>query len=252
MGKVYTITMGHCPSRIWKQSVDAYYKNSIRKTEHVFVDSYYPINQDENRRDLWEICRTYGISVIDPGKNLGGAEAFNYALRRLPLAVGDIIIGYDPDSCPISNGFDGALVDAILMDSKVNWSSLMSERAKPELQERGYTKKTIGHIEAWKTHRPVVNSICAFRAEWLLGIGGFRQDGKIYGGLEAALFSHLRGGEWVFLPNWAEVDSIRDQQDVEYLWWKWKFAHLREFSGTFSDYVAAGCPAPSDLPERLP
>lgn len=250
--KLWTITMGFVPSRIWRQSCDAYYRTRNRQTEHIFVDQHYPLNKDENRRELWTTCREYGISVLDPGKNLGGTEGFNYAVRRISAQPDDVIIGYDPDSRPVTEGWDGALQDAILMDPKINWTSLMSARAKPELEARGYDRRSVGHLEVWRTHKPVVNSICAFRASWLNAIGGLNQPSRFYGGLEAHMFQHLRGGQWCFLPGWWESDDIRDQQDREYLWYKWRHAHLQDWPGDFASYIAAGCPPPSDLPERVP
>lgn len=249
---LYTITLGYCPSRIWRLSADAYYKNAQRETQHVFVDHHYPLNKDQNRKELREICAQYKINVLDPGRNLGGVAGFNWALKQLPLKAGDVVLGYDPDSRPISLGFDGALQDVILLDQKINWASLMSDRSEPELNQRGYVKRMVNQIEVWRTVRPVVNSICAFRAEWLLNIGGLWQNSPLYGGLEIDTFPHLRGGEWVFLPGWRETDDFRNLQDTEYLHWKWCYAHLREFKGDFAEYISAGCPKPSDLPERLP
>lgn len=249
---IYTITMGFCPSRIWEKSCIQYYKTSNRETKHIFVDAHYPLNEYENRRALWRVCCDYGVSVVDPGRNLGGADGFNYALGMIDVKPNDIIIGYDPDSCPIDAGWDGALADAILLDAKINWTSLLSVRAKPELQARGYEKRMVSHLEVWKANRPVVNSICAFRGSWLETIGGLRQPSRWYGGLEAEMFQNLRGGEWCFLPGWRESDEIRDKQDREYLWYKWKHAHLKEWDGDFRSYVEAGCPRPSDVPERLP
>lgn len=249
---IYTITMGFVPARLWAQSCANYYATRNRPTEHIFVDQHYPLNEHENRRELWRICCDYGVSVIDPGRNLGGTEGFNYALRRIRPKPDDVVIGYDPDSFVLSEGWDGALVDAILKDSKINWTSLMSARAEPELKARGYDKRKLDHIEVWRTHRPVVNSVCAFRASWLEAIGGLRQPSHWYGGLEAELHQNLRGGEWCFLPGWWESDKIRDQQDREYLWYKWCHAHLKEWPGDFASYVEAGCPPPSDLPKSLP
>lgn len=249
---LFTITMGFVPARIWRQSCEAYYRTAERKTEHIFVDQHYPLHEAENRRELWRICCEYGISVLDPGHNLGGTEGFNYALERIKLEPDDVVIGYDPDSYPITPGWDGALADAIALDPKIVWTSLMSQRANPELEARGYERRYLNQIEVWRTKQPVVNSVCGFRASWLQAVGGLRQPSKWYGGLECALWASLGASEWCFLPGWWEWDDIRDQQDREYLWWKWCSAHLKEWDGDFASYVAAGCPPPSDLPKHLP
>lgn len=249
---IYTITMGYVPARIWRHSAEAYYRTRNHDTQHFFVDQRYPLNETQNRVELHSICRDHNISILDPGRNLGGTEGFNYALRFIKPSKGDVIIGYDPDSFVETEGWDGALIDAIMFDDQVNWTSLMSARAQPELESRGIKRRWIRHLEVWQTVRPVVNSVCAFRAEWLTAVGGLSQPSPWYGGLEASMFNNLRGGQWCFLPGWMENDSLRDQQDREFLWWKWKHAHLGEWPGDFKSYVDAGCPPPSDLPKKLP
>lgn len=254
--KVFVVTLGFVPARIWRRSLDAY--RSLHKTgldyEHYFVDAHYPLNEVENRRELWSICADAGISVLDPGRNLGLHGNFNFALSRIPYKDDDVIIGYDPDSNPISPGFDGALVHAIQFDQRVAWSSLLSQRAEPELIQRGYDRRMIGHVEAWVTRQPVVNSICAWRGSFLRRTGGLHEPNQWYGFLEGEMFWRMKemGMDWAFLPGWRETDDIRNLQDREYLWWKWKFAHLREWPGDFRSYVEAGCPPPSDHVVRLP
>lgn len=110
------------------------------------------------------------------------------------------------------------------------------------------------HIELWVTRLPVVNSICAFRGSFLNATNGLHEPNDWYGYLESEMFWRMKklGLEWAFLPGWREDDSIRDLQDKEYMWWKWKWAHLKEWSGDLASYVAAGCPPPSDLPTTLP
>lgn len=254
--KVYTITLGFVPARIWERSLDAYLslRNPTIVYDHYFVDQHYPLGGTENRRELWRICCERGVNVLDPGRNLGLHGGFNWALARLPCGPEDIIIGYDPDSNPISPGFDGALIHALQLDPRLAWTSLMSGRAEPELRERGYTHRRVGHLDLWITHKPVVNSIVAWKYSFLKAVGGLSEPNQWYGGLEADMFSRMKslGLEWGFLTGWHENDDLRNLQDKEYLWWKWKFAHLREWTGDFKSYVEAGCPVPSDLPVHLP
>ena len=252
---IYTITTGYSPARIWALSLASYkkHKNPDVKYTHIYVDNHYPLNIEQNRAEIKRICQDNDVIILNPGRNLGLHDGFNYALKYCDIKPYDIIIGYDGDSNPISYGFDGALVHALEFDHSLGWVSLMSPRAKPEILSRGYTAKQVRHLELWLTHKAVVNSVCAFRGEFLLKTGGLKEENAIYGGLEAVMFPKLRemGLHWGFLTGWHEDDLYRDMQDKEYLWWKWKYAHLKEFSGDFASYVSAGCPPPSDLPLRL-
>lgn len=254
--KVYVVTLGFVPARIWRRSLDAYH--SMRKPDlvydHYFIDQHYPINEHENRRELWDICCERGVNVLDPGRNLGLHGGFNWALERIPYRDEDIICGYDPDSNPISPGFDGALIHALQFDQRLAWASLFNSRCGPELQQRGYDRRMIGHVESWITRKPVVNSICGWRGSFLRKTGGLHEPSQFYGGLEGDMFWRMKqmGLDWAFLPGWHEDDSLRNFQDESYKWWKWRHVHLCDWPSDFRSYVEAGCPPPSDLPNRLP
>lgn len=254
--KVHTITLGFVPARIWEKSIDAYQslRNPDISYDHYFVDCHYPVGGLENRRKLWSICCDRGVHVLDPGRNLGLHDGFNWALAKVPRGTNDIIIGYDPDSKPISPGWDGALVHTLEADSRLAWVSLFNERVQPELIERGYTKRQLGHIEAWITHKPVINSICAWRSSFLDNAGGLEEENKFYGGLEAKMFWKMKnlGLEWAFLPQWWEEDSLRNMQDEEYKKYKWAHAHLKSWPADFESFLQAGCPINDPAPHKLP
>lgn len=256
--RVYVITLGFVPSRIWEKSLDQFYKlkNPDIKIEHLFVDQHYPLNEDINRRDLWEINCSYGITTLDPQKNLGLHEGFNYALKRIPLQREDIVVGYDPDSFPISEGFLGAMVHPFALDPFIGWVSLMNERAKPELIDRGYTLKKKGHLNLWYTHKPVVNSICAWRASFLLDVGGLHEPNPWYGHLETEMWDRLKSKklEWAFTQDWWEDDRLRNLQDEEYKNWKWYFSHCKYIDYDFKTYIKNGCPIfrEKPTPKKIP
>lgn len=256
--KVWTISLGYVPARIWEKSLQEYIalKNPAVDYTHIFIDQHYPMGGEENRRQLWDICRRHGVWVLDPGRNLGLHGGFNFALDHINLKDDDIVIGYDPDSKPISPGFDGALVDALRFDDKLAWTSLMSYRVIPELKERGYTERKVRHIDVWVTHRAVVNSVCAWKASFLRSVGGLIEHKHWYGHLEAPMFDRIKskGLEWGFLPGWHETDELRSMQDPEFFRWKWYYSHCHAIDYDFTEYVKRGCPklpgilVPGELP----
>jgi len=244
---VITITLGFVPARIWKQSAAAYAatRNPLLRYKHYFVDQHYPLKKEKNRVALRKICEEHGIEVLDPGKNLGLHDGFNWALRQINPPDHAVIIAYDPDTNPLGQGWDMALVRAIRGDSKQNvvWASLIHEQAAKELEERGYERrKADGYIDLMVTRRPVMNSISAFSYGWLKRVGGLSEPTAFYGHLEAAMYDKLGGRDWAFLPGWAENEVLRAKQDKEYMTYKWVHAHLQTWKGDFESWLAAGKP----------
>lgn len=246
---VITITLGFVPSRIWKESIAAYHatRNPELRYKHYFVDQHYPLKKEKNRKELRKICEKYDVTVLDPGKNLGLHEGFNWALKQINPPDNAVIIAYDPDVNPISPGWDMALVRAIRGDQKQNvvWASLIHETAVKEIATHGYEhRKADGYIDLYVTRRAVMNSICAWHMGWLRKVGGLHEPTAFYGHLEAEMWSRLGGRDWAFLPGWTEDETLRAKQDKEYQTYKWVHAHTQTWKGDFESWLAAGSPNP--------
>ncbi len=248
---VIAITLGFVPARIWEQSAKVYAetRNPELPYTHYFVDQHYPLEKKKNRKALREICERYGIKVLDPGKNLGLHEGFNWALREINPPDDAIIIAYDPDVYPTSSGWDMALVRAIRGDpkGKIVWASLLHGAANQEIQKCGFEPRKIdGYIDVWITKLPIMNSICAWSYSWLKSVGFLNEPRPFYGHLEAEMYGRLRGKEWAFLPSWTEDERLRKTQDEKYMVYKWTHAHTQSFDGDFESWLKAGCPIPSE------
>lgn len=252
---VFAVSLGFMSAGIIRRSLAAY--AATRNTDfgpyrHVMVDQHYPLDKECNRAELREICAEHGVEVIDPGRNLGLHHGFNFALRHLAPDPEDVIIAYDVDSTPVSEGWDLALVRALQGDpsKRAVWASLMNPRSARDLSERGYTvRKADGYIELWATRSPVTNSICAWRYGWLSEVGLLTEPRPFYGHLEAEMYGKLGPKrDWVFLPGWTESDELRDLHDRAYVVYKWCHSHLKSWDGDFESWLAAGSPNPEDRP----
>jgi len=157
---------------------------------HVFVDQHYPVNKDINRHLLYSICAKYNISILNPKRNLGLHDGFNWAMSHLPIKPNDAIIGFDPDSSPVTPGWDKALVTA-LSDWRLTWASLMSPRIAARLPEIGFINHRVLDVKVWILLNAVANSICAWNAQFLTDIGGISELMRYYGHLEASMFPKL-------------------------------------------------------------
>lgn len=257
--KIFAVTLGFMPVRILERSLRRYAatRHGGLEYRHVLLDQHYPLDKEANRAAVRALCRELEIEVLDAGRNLGLHHGFNYVLQQLSPAPDDIVIAYDGDSTPLGQGWDLALVRAILGDPerKIVWASLSNPRSAKDLAERGYSEKLIdGHLPVRITKTAVTNSVCAWRFGWLQSVGLLSEPSAFYGHLEAAMFSKLGSNQWAFVRDYVESDELRDLHDRAYVVYKWCHAHLRSWPGDFESWLAAGSPNPEDksAPSRLP
>jgi hypothetical protein len=125
---IHVITLGFVPSRIWRSSCEAFYrlKNPEINVSHHFLDQRYPINEEQNSLENSLINAEHNIITHCFGKNVGARDGFNRILSHIKPSDDDIIVGYDPDSYPITQGFLGALCVPIMADRSIVWTTLNS------------------------------------------------------------------------------------------------------------------------------
>lgn len=207
---------------------------------HILIDNYYPLpNKADNHRTLCKLHGTAKYEVLDAGRNLGLHGGFNWACAQLPLKDDDIVIGYDPDSYPVTNGWGMALITAIKFGGNVAWASLMNPISRRELTERGFTPRKINQLVVWETHKPCVNSICAWPWEFLRRAGGLKEPNAFYGGLECALWADVnhQNKKWVYIDGYWEESRYMEKQDAHYRDYKWHHAHTGKWPGDFDSYL---------------
>lgn len=251
---VYTITLGFGPAKMIRQSFIRYYetRNKELPFTHVLVDQHYPINKEENRKEIAEICKEFGVAIVDPGKNLGLHEGFNWAMRKLEMKPEDIMICFDPDSYPVTPGWDMALVRAILGDpeKRIAWASVTNKSSMGDIIAKGHTvRKSDGFIELWIPNHPIVNFLCAFHVEWLLSVGGLSEPKNFYGHLESHMYSKLGNRQWALLPGWWEDSRLCEMQDWQLFAYKIAHAFYDTWTGDFESFYQAGCPLPLNMPK---
>lgn len=259
---VYAITLAFSNPRIIATSIKAFYETrnqSLHLDGHFIVDQHYPLHRDEMRETLSAIPQLYRL--LDPGRNLGLHDGFNWALAQIKPKREDIIIGYDCDSLPISQGWDMALVRAIEgrrgdRHGEVVWATLGNPRTLRDIRERGYDEATAdGYIKLMLTRTSITNSVCAWRYGWLQDVGFLQEPRAFYGHLEAAMWRKLKEGKrWAVLPGWQESDELREMHDRAYIVYKWRHSHTNDWPGDFESFVKAGCPESGSAvaPEVIP
>lgn len=240
--KVFCITLCHQKIDIVRKSMERFYesKNPHCSVHHILVDQCYPLpNRFQNRDSLREIAQHYGATLLCPGQNLGLHRGWNWAMNQFQYSDDDIWIGYDPDSWPITPGWDMALVTAIAFGGDVGWVSLLNKPATWQVPQQGYKERPIAQLRAWQVDRPAVNSICAWRGDFLRRSGGLSEPMAFYGHLESAMWLHLSNMnlKWVFLPDWTEDERLKDEEDRAYKLYKWHHAITQKWPGDFESFL---------------
>lgn len=199
----------------------------------LILDNHYPLNPPDWKAWAKRLKGEY----LDAGRNLGLHNGLNMMLRTVGATGSDQMIGYDPDTCPLTEAWDVALFAALQLPN-VGWASLGNRHSESEMTARGYTETKELGMNIWTTKAPVVNSICAFNLDWVLSCGGFQEPTEYYGGLECAMWNHLQAAKkrWVWLKDYREGKFEPDLSDKIYKEYKWEHAH-KGWKGSFDDFL---------------
>lgn len=227
--KIWSFSLAYNEPWIIRQSIDAYYNTHDPSVEtvHVIVDAHWPVKYANTRAELESMCRDYKCILLDPGKNMGLANNFNWAWKQFAIPDNAGVVGYDLDCRPITKGWDRAMGELFMAQPDAAWISLMNPRGMAELLPCMHGEVRIGNHLAFKMKHPVVNSICMFRQGWLGKIGGISEYNPFYGSLEICLFPKLGNYFWYIMKDIHEGDGIRDQENTLYRLWKYNTCHAK-------------------------
>ena len=244
---IHAITLAFANEAILERSIEAFHTTrnpDLRIDRHVIVDQHYPLRYEVVRACLDRLAvRFPTIEIVDPGRNLGLHDGFNWALKALDPHDDDIVIGYDGDSLPIKPGWDMALVRALSARRRdqlgsIVWSSLANPRTIADIKLRGYDRvKVDGYLELWLTRTAITNSVCAWRVGWLRKVGWLQEPKAFYGHLESTMWGKLAGNRWAVIPDWPESDELRKLHDRLYVIYKWRHSHLSNWPGDFASFI---------------
>lgn len=190
----------------------------------VLVDHLWPIDGEFTRKFIRELpCSVF----LEPETNMGGVGGANWAVAQLGLADDDVLIGYDPDSNPLTDGWGKALVDVMSADPQLDYLSLMP--VVHLLTHRWQFKVVRGHRVAWDD-RPEMFGVTAWRGKFIKrGL----PDHRLYGGVEGDM--HALGHVNHYLYDFREGERAFPHP-ASYT--QWKREHVAgTFPGNFDEFV---------------
>jgi hypothetical protein len=223
----FTVVLGFASLPVAERTMRQFAATRTSNSQLVIVDNHYPL-EEARCRDFWvRQALELGGVYLDPGHNLGLHEGLNFALREVGATRDDVMLGMDPDTRPLTVGWDSALIEALSI-RKVGWASLWNPHSEREMRERGHDEGEGNSLRYWSTHKSVINSICGFNLGWVLDCGGFQEPSAYYGGLEGMMFPkcHDAGLRWLFLRDFKEGTWDEDIVPVEYKRYKYEHAFL--------------------------
>ena len=229
--KLWTITLLYNRPAIVQEAIGQYYKTRGLGGEgfqHVFVQHHYPFDKKRTREETKKVCEGVGGLYLDPGKNLGLHDGFNWAMAQLPIEDHHYVIMYDGDNFPVNPGWDDALVRTLFYDEKLTWTTLWNPEIKNTHGRLRWERRTIvDHIRVWTPSAPYVKTVSAWKAGRLKEIGGFSEPTGYWGHLESAMHNKIRPRGWLdaFLPDYYESSAPSHRIDPEYHAWKVAHAH---------------------------
>jgi hypothetical protein len=202
--------------------------------EVFLLDNNYPLNKNSNF--VYKICHDLGFTYINLGENVGSPRGYKFLLDSVEGKTDKVIL-FDGDSYPETNGWNKALFDA-LDSEKIKCASLQNDNSYKELDERGYEKTTINGYSARVVKQAVINSISAYKTDFLKEKCGLLELPKFYGGAECAMWNKMNHNEdmWVFLDDFKELRNAGELTDSIYTEFKYKYAHLG-MDMSFEQYV---------------
>jgi hypothetical protein len=240
--KIVMVSIAFAPARVIIECYKQIYKTIGNiKFEHYVLNNHYPIDQDRNDALIKTLVESYSGKYFDLGSNVGLSEGYSYLMREAKLEPDDIVIGIDPDVWPVTPNWGEALVKVLSEpNTNIGWVSLFNHHSQREFNERGFIELDVAGLKCYNTKTAMLNSICAWKGDLLIKMGGLKEPNKYYGGLESFSYGTVKqlGYNWVFLPEYKEDFNDLVKPDLCYKNYKWIYAHERSTKLDFASWLA--------------
>lgn len=244
MSKTWIFTPAFCKAKLLEDALEFYYKQGHPKMEHVITDNHYPVDKENNRKEIKRLAEKFGCHYIDSGKDLGWHHGMNNAVKILGITADDLVLGCDPDD-RASPGTFQALKDVMDADPKVAICAVNFWVLPWKIKEHGLTmrdEEIAGH-KVWVHPSVEMWNVCAFNMRLVFEMGGFTQMSPYYGGLEVAMHRawQRHGMKLCYLKDYSSEAVKLDRTDrtlfdPEYGDWKVEHAH-KGYKGSFEEWL---------------
>lgn len=198
----------------------------------IMVDHHWPIEQKKASDTLRFVRHIVDADVISPLYNLGGHGGINYAVRNLELQFSltddDLVLLYDPDSNPVTQGWLQSLVDVMQADPTLDYLSLMHSDV---VNQKDWHLTTIANHRVASHPAPEMFNVTLFRGKCIKQ--QITAYSTFYGHVESSLKS--RGFKNAYL-----IDVREETCPIPHpaIYSQWKREHAAGlFKGNFDNYL---------------
>lgn len=234
----YIVTLGFANPSVLEDTLRQVRKTRTTDFPHYILNQHYPLPSEAIfTKRLYELAGDYGCIILDAGVNLGLHHGLNYAASQVPDLP--FMIGLDPDTCPITSGWDEALVNVLRENRDIAWTSLINPSSQYDIDNKPHEFIQRNGYNLIHIHQAVINSICAFRMDWVNSVDGFIEPSEFYGGLECSMAARLGTYKWVFLRDFKEErDPVAQQNSPDQIYGEYKWDHaFKGYPHDFARYI---------------
>lgn len=239
--KKYIVTPAFCKASV----LEANFKNIASAPpmgfKRVVVDGHYPIDKEENRARIKQLCALYDAIYLDPGMDMGLHRNLNYAIEQVGIGPEDVMFGLDPDDFPAPGSID-KITEIMQLDRGIavcaNGFSVIYQRVK-----EGHLSMTSVGSHVVYIHRSVeMFRSCGWNMRFIHSLPTkFHQPNNYYGGIECYLFPKWKqqGLKLAYVQDTCDHVELdrNDPKLFDKSLRKYKDAHLGGFKGSFEEYI---------------
>ena len=231
--KTWAISLAHMEPTVIAMSLTQFLRTNAGASlpDWTLVDHHWPLDPENFKECLKSIAPLVSARIISPEKNLGGHGGFTWAMNHLPIGKHDFVLGYDPDSYPITSGWMSAMKAVLRADPAIGsvslWHTGISGRDWRESMVGGYRVRTFPHAE--------MLNVTMWRASYLLP--SLEGEYAYYGQVEWPMYRRAQrlGLKQVYLTDYHETQPPIAHPKI---YTDWKQAHIsHKFKGNFSEWV---------------
>src|SRR6185369_2239868 len=114
---VHFITTVYCNENVFRAGMKELRRTTAlfeMRATHWLLNQHYPLGGDETKQAIAEYAGMYGnVRVFDCGRNLGLHDGLQFLVDQIEPLDDDVVVGFDPDEKPLSDGWAHAMVDVM-------------------------------------------------------------------------------------------------------------------------------------------
>jgi len=239
----YTLMLAHAKPEMVEACLENHRTTMAESTQLVMVNQYYPLpDKFANTVKCKSLAEKYGAIWLDHrlGTSIGCSAGWRYFMSQVRPKPQDRVIFRDPDTRVGTFSWDVALLMTCSPEYPV--VSLMTQPVEGELVDRGFHYETTpaGYRLAIPD-MPCALGVTCVHVGTFEAMGGYRDNGGLYGGLEGPLWNSLAaiGKRFVYLTDYWEIYwphmGYKGLIDAEYRNWKIDYVY-NGYRGSFDEY----------------